>query len=109
MSVVTDSASPEDKKSPDENNIYKIHKLFLNEEDDKNLRAKFENGGYGYKQAKDELLVTIMKWREGKKEKYDELLTDTSFINSLMKEGGDTAQQKAKEKMSIIRKQVGLE
>jgi tryptophanyl-tRNA synthetase len=83
MSIVTDSASPEEKKNPDENNIYKIHRLFLNDEENRDLRAKFENGGYGYKQAKEELLTTLMKWREGKKEKYDELVSNPSFIFSL--------------------------
>ena len=108
MSIVTDSASPEEKKNPDENNIYKIHKLFLNDEENRDLRAKFENGGYGYKQAKEELLATLMKWREGKKEKYDELVSNPSFIFSLLKEGGEQARKKAEEKMEIVRKQVGL-
>lgn len=108
MSIVTDSASPEEKKNPDENNIYKIHRLFLNDEENRDLRAKFENGGYGYKQAKEELLATLMKWREGKKEKYDELVSNPSFIFSLLKEGGEQARKKAEEKMEIVRKQVGL-
>jgi tryptophanyl-tRNA synthetase len=108
MSIVTDSASPEEKKNPDENNIYKIHRLFLNDEENRDLRAKFENGGYGYKQAKEELLTTLMKWREGKKEKYDELVSNPSFIFSLLKEGGEQARKKAEEKMEIVRKQVGL-
>ncbi len=108
MSIVTDSASPEEKKNPDDNNIYKIHKLFLSEEEDVLLRAKFLDGGYGYKQAKDELLATLMKWREVKKEKYDELVSNPSFIFSLLKEGGEQARKKAEEKMNIVRKQVGL-
>lgn len=108
MSVVTDCATPEDKKNPDENNIYKIHKLFLNKEEDKILRAKFLDGGYGYKQAKDELLITLMKWREGKKEKYDEIVTNPSEIISILKNGGEKAQAKAIEKMETIRYQVGL-
>lgn len=109
MSIVTDSASPEDKKNPDENNIYKIHKLFLTKEEDVTLRAKFEQGGYGYKQAKDELLATIMKWRERRKEKYDELVANPSEIISMLKSGGEQAQQKAEERMSVVRKQVGLD
>lgn len=109
MSVVTDSASAEDKKNPDENNIYKIHKLFLNQEEDIALRAKFEQGGYGYKQAKDELLETIMKWREGKKEKYDDLVANPSEILSILQNGGEIAEKKAEEKMNVVRNQVGLE
>lgn len=108
MSIVTDSATPEEKKNPDENNIYNIHKLFLNAEEIAQLRAKFENGGYGYKQAKDELLATIMKWREGKKEVYDELIANPEKLQNILREGGKVAQAKASKKMEEVRKVVGL-
>jgi tryptophanyl-tRNA synthetase len=108
MSIVTDSATPEEKKNPDENNIYNIHKLFLTEAENAVLRAKFENGGYGYKQAKDDLLATIMKWREGKKEVYDDLLAHPEKIRAILEEGGKVAQAKASTKMEEVRKVVGL-
>lgn len=108
MSIVTDSASPEDKKNPDENNIYKIHKLFLNKEGDEALRNKFANGGYGYKQAKDELLATLMKWREGKKEIFDELVDNSEKILSVLDKNGVIAREKAETKMKKIKKSVGL-
>ncbi len=108
MSIVTDSATPEDKKNPDENNIYKIHKLFLNKEADEVLRSKFSNGGYSYKEAKEELLATIMKWREGKLEKYNHLVDNFSELNSLLEKNGGVACEKAKIKMEKIRKTVGL-
>ena len=108
MSIVTDSATPESVKNPDTNNIYKIHALFLNDEDILGLRAKFENGGYGYKQAKDDLLVTIMKWREGKKEEYDDLMSHPDNIQAILDEGGKQARIKAQQTMKEVRKQVGL-
>jgi tryptophanyl-tRNA synthetase len=108
MSIVTDSASPEEKKNPDENNIYNIHKLFLTQEEDSILRTKFTDGGYGYKQAKDELLVTLMKWREGKKEIYDDLLAHPEKIQNILKEGGKVAKAKAEKKMEEVRRVVGL-
>ncbi len=108
MSIVTDSATPEEKKNPDENNIYNIHKLFLNEEEDASLRAKFTEGGYGYKQAKDELLATLMKWREGKKEIYDDLIANPEKLQNILREGGKVAQVKASKKMEEVRKVVGL-
>jgi tryptophanyl-tRNA synthetase len=108
MSIVTDSATPEEKKSPDENNIYNIHKLFLTQEENDVLRTKFENGGYGYKQAKDELLVTLMKWREGKKEIYDDLITHPEKIRTILEEGGKVAKAKAETTMEEVRKVVGL-
>ena len=109
MGIVTDSASPEDKKNPDTNNIYNIHKLFLSTEEIQALRSKFENGGHGYKQAKDELLETIMKWREGKKEIFDDLMAHPEKIQSVLEEGGKVAQAKAQKMMKEVRKQVGLQ
>lgn len=108
MSIVTDSATPEEVKDPETNNIYNIHKLFLTKEGDEALRAKFENGGYGYKQAKDDLLATLMTWREGKKEIYDDLMAHPEKIKSILREGGKVAQAKAEKKMEEVRKVVGL-
>ncbi len=108
MSIVTDSANPEDKKNPDENNIYKIHRLFLSEDEDMKLRAKYSNGGYGYKEAKENLLKVIMKWREGKKEKFDDLMSDENKLVKLLEKNGNLAREVAEKKMEIIRKQVGL-
>lgn len=108
MSIVTDSAQPEEKKNPDTNNVYLIHKIFLNEEEDKMLREKFENGGYGYKQAKDDLLATIMKWREGKKDAYDDLMTHPEKIKDILDQGEKEAILKAQKTMTDIRKTVGL-
>ncbi len=108
MSIVTDSASPEDKKNPDENNIYKIHKLFLNKEEDEVLRGKFLNGGYSYKEAKEDLLDTINKWRSNKKPLYDEIVDNQEKIFSILNKNGEVAKEKAKQKMLKIRKTVGL-
>lgn len=108
MSIVTDSAAPEEKKDPDTNNVYNIHKLFLTKEEDATLRAKFTDGGYGYKQAKDELLATIMKWREGKIEIYNDLIAHPEKIKVILEEGSKVARAKAESTMEVVRKTVGL-
>ena len=108
MGIVTDSASPEDTKDPDTNNIYNIHKLFLSEEEVKNLRGKFEQGGYGYKQAKDELLETIMRWREGRYETFNDMMSNPEKIKNILEEGGARAQLKAQVTMKEVREQIGL-
>ncbi len=109
MGIVTDSAAPEDKKNPDTNTIYNIHKLFLAKGEDAELRAKFERGGYGYKDAKIELLVTIMKWRVGKKEMFDELMNNPNKIKKILDDGGKKARVRAQETMKAVRRQIGLE
>jgi tryptophanyl-tRNA synthetase len=108
MGIVTDSARPEDKKNADENNIFNIHKHFLDEAGQVALRAKFEDGGYSYKEAKEELLSTIMEWREGKKEKFDVLMNNQDQIIAILEEGGRKARVKAQITMSQVREQTGL-
>lgn len=113
MSIVTDSARPEDKKDPDTNNIYNIHKYFLTKEEDIKLREKFINSSettpYGYAQAKKELLETIMKFREGKYEKYLELLNDTEKLKEILKIGAENANKKAADTIKDIRIITGLD
>ncbi len=109
MSIVTDSAAPDAKKDPDTNNVYNIHRLFLTKQEDTELRAKFERGGYGYKDAKEALLASIMKWREGRKEKFDELMAHPDKIIKILDEGGKKARARAQETMKQVRGQVGLE
>jgi tryptophanyl-tRNA synthetase len=109
MSIVTDSATPDEKKNPDTNNVFNIHKLFLTASETAELRAKFEKGGYGYKEAKEELLATIMKWREGRKQKFDELMAHPEMLQRILEEGGKKARTRAQETAKEVRKQVGLE
>lgn len=115
MSIVTDSKLPNEKKDPDENNIYKIHKLFLNKEEDKILRERFMNSdkaSYGYKEAKEELLATIFSYFKDMRQKY-EYYTNTDegkeVVMSVMKEGAKNANKKAEEMMQKVRKETGLD
>jgi tryptophanyl-tRNA synthetase len=108
MSIVTDSARPEDKKNPDENNIYHIHKLFLTADEDVALRAKFENGGYGYKEAKEALLETFTTWIAPHKEKYEHFTAHPAVVHDILTSGGSKARARAQAKMAKIRVATGL-
>lgn len=108
MGIVTDSARPEDKKDPDTNNIYKIHKLFLSKDQDKILRDKFLNGGYGYKDAKTDLLDTFLNWRKPFVEKYNHYKENPREVEIILLECGENARNKAKESMHHIRNTIGL-
>jgi tryptophanyl-tRNA synthetase len=108
MSIVTDSARPEESKNPDENNIYQIHKLFLSREEDKVLRAKFESGGYGYKEAKDNLLAAILDFTAPMREKYEYYQTHRDEVEDILQKGAEKAREKARETMRKVREQTGL-
>ena len=111
--IVTDSARPEDKKISEENNIYKIHSLFLNETEKEILKNKFENASaqhpYGYKQAKDELLATIINYTSTMREKYNYYQNNQSEVYAILQAGAAQAKLIAEQNIKTIRKQVGLE
>ena len=108
MSIVTDSARPEDKKNPDENNIYNIHTLFLNKEDDVVLRKKFEDGGYGYKDAKEACAQVVIDFISPKRERYDYYQSHREEVIAILEEGRKKAEEKAKKTMLEAKKLVGL-
>ena len=118
MSIVTDSARPEDKKDPDTNNIFNIHKLFLNKDEIKALRVKFEKAGekgddgeiilYGYKEAKENLFNEIIKFITPKREKYDYYQSHTDEVYEILKRGGEEARSVAQKTMYQVRKDTGL-
>jgi tryptophanyl-tRNA synthetase len=109
MSIVTDSARPEDKKDPDTNNVYNIHKLFLTKEEDEVLRAKFKDGGYGYKEAKEALLKTYTNWLRSFEDKYQHYHSNPDEVYEILRKGGEKARRKAQEKMKQVRIATGLD
>jgi tryptophanyl-tRNA synthetase len=115
MSIKTDSKMPNEKKNPDENNIYNIHKLFLNEVENKRLREKFLNSElipYSYKEAKEDLYNAFVKYFAEMQKKYD-YYTKTAKgkkeIFSIMKSGAKKANKKAEEVMRKVRLDTGLD
>lgn len=108
MSIVTDSARPEDKKDPDENNIYKIHKLFLSPEEDQALRLRYEEGGLGYKEAKDMLYEAIIAFITPKREKYDYYQNNRDEVEQILQEGAARAREKSEIMMKEVKRVTGL-
>lgn len=109
MSIVTDSARPEDKKNPDENAVYQIHKLFLSKEEDTELRAQFENGGYGYKDAKEACAEAILSFIRPMREKYNYYQNNKDEVETILADGAQKARARSDEMMSVIRKVTGLQ
>jgi tryptophanyl-tRNA synthetase len=108
MSIVTDSAGPADAKDPDTNNIYNIHKHFLTKEEDWVLRGKYKDGGYGYKQAKEDLLESILNFRKGKIEIYEDLINNKEKIRKILDQGAIRAREVAEKRMKEVREIAGL-
>jgi tryptophanyl-tRNA synthetase len=108
MSVVTDSLRPEDPKNPEENNVFKLHSLFLNEQEKEELAAKYRAGGLGYKEAKEMLAESVKKFIAPLREKRKQIAADSVYVNKVLEEGGKKAHAIAEYKLKDIRSKVGI-
>lgn len=108
MAIVTDSKRPEEHKNADENTIFNIHKLFLDGAAIEQLRARFEQGGYGYKEAKESCRDAIIAFIAPRREKYDYYQAHPEEVEKILAEGGAKAKQRAEETMYTVRRLVGL-
>jgi tryptophanyl-tRNA synthetase len=107
MSIVTDSKRPEDKKNPDECNIYKIHKLFLNREDLIKLRKRYEDGGLSYKESKDMLYSEIISFISPMREKRKYYENNLDEVRKILEDGKIKVRKIIEDKMKIVRDKVG--
>lgn len=63
--IPTAAIAIDDPKNPDEDNVYALRKLFLDEEQDAVVRARYTAWGLSYKDAKQELgdcIVALTTW-----------------------------------------------
>jgi tryptophanyl-tRNA synthetase len=109
MGIVTDSKTPDEKKDPDTNNIYNIHRLFLTKDEDAKLRSKYQEGGLSYKDAKEGLLHAILHFVTPMREKYEHYQSHPAEVEAILEQGGRKAKEKAEATMKAVRKAVGLD
>jgi tryptophanyl-tRNA synthetase len=108
MTIVTDSARPEEPKNPDENNVYQIHKLFLSKEEDAALRARYREGGLGYKEAKELCAEAIIDFVSPMREKYDYYKAHPAEVEAILTRGAEEARKEARKTINAVRKATGL-
>ena len=109
MKIPTDSKGVDEPKNPDESILFAIHKLLLNDEALKTLKEKYQNGGMGYKEAKELLIKDLVAFIKPMREKREMLAQDMDQVLDILKEGGKRAFMSAEKKMKEIREKVGVE
>lgn len=113
MSIVTDSARPEDAKNPDTNNIFNIHKLFLNEVECAELKSKYVEASttspFGYADAKKECAISVINYFLPMRTKYEYYKNNPEEVKNILKSGAEKANLKAEEMMKKVRVDTGLD
>jgi len=109
MSIPTDSKGVAEPKNPDESIVFQIHKLLLEGQKLTDLRAKYEKGGLGYKEAKELLIADLRAFISPIRAKREALTKDLGSVLDILKKGGEKARSRAEAKMKEVREKVGVE
>ncbi len=104
--IPTSTQTVEEPKNPDECNVYKICKLFLNPEEDETLRKRYEAGGLSYKDVKDYLYEKIIAFVQPIQKKYAEI--SDKEITDLLKKNAKKVNELAQKKIEEVYKKVGF-
>ena len=108
MSIVTDSKGKGEALDPEKDNIFALHKLFLDEQSLSGLAAKYRAGEIGYKESKEMLAENIIKFVTPLRFRREELEKDPSVVERVLAEGGAKAKARAEQTMSKVRELIGV-
>ncbi len=108
MKIVTDSKELEDVKDPDESIIYQLYTLVANQEQQKVLRDKYLQGGYGYGHAKQDLFESLEEYFGKARDEYFKLMDDRNYLDRILAEGAQKARERCEPLMKEIRSVVGV-
>jgi len=108
MSITTNSTLLEEPKDPDVCNVYALIKLFASNDKQKEVRERYEAGGFGYGDAKKELLALIKEYFAEAHERRQELVKDPDTIWDMLRDGGVKARQRAEVIMKDVREVTGM-
>lgn len=108
MSIKTDSTPLEEPKDPDKCPVFNLYKFFASEDEIKDLRKKYEKGGFGYGDSKKLFLEKLLEYFGPYREKRIELKDNLGYVEEVLKEGAKKAQAEAQKTMAKVRVKTGL-
>ncbi len=108
MKIQTDSKGLDERKEPENCNIFKIYKLIGDQKQCSILEQKYQNGGFGYGHAKSELLDLILTKYKLPRLKFQELMNNPKFIEKELEKGAKKANQIANSVLQKVKKNIGL-
>jgi tryptophanyl-tRNA synthetase len=108
MRIVTDTTPLEAPKDPKKCNIFALYKLFANNKEIDIMKDRYLKGGYGYGDAKKELLAKFLDYFADARNKYEDLSKNLDFVESVLKKGAEKAREIATQTIKEVREATGL-
>ena len=108
MKIVTDSTPVEDPKDPTDSYIVQLYSLFASEDEVTAMEDSFRAGGEGYGHYKQALFEAIRDHFSPMRERREELINDTAYVDGVLEEGAKRASETARQVIDRVRSAVGM-
>lgn len=108
MRIVTDSTPVEAPKNPDSCTVFKLFSLLGTEQQVTEMRQKYVAGGYGYGQAKKDLLKLVVEKFDGPRQRFFELMAHRSELEDILRTGEARVREIARKKLDSVRSCLGF-
>ena len=108
MKIKTQSLSIEDKKNPNECNVYNIYSLIASKEKKEVLKTRYTTGGLGYGEAKEILFNEIVERFQKERDLYNTYHSNKSKVEGVLKDGAKKARKQAQIVLKRVRSKVGF-
>ncbi|MEM8884942.1 MAG: tryptophan--tRNA ligase [Planctomycetota bacterium] len=106
--IVTDSTPVEDPKDPDTCNAFAIWKLFANEDETAEMRARYQAGGLGYGEVKKQIMAKMDEEFADARRRRRELTENPDEVWDVLRTCGRKARAVATGVMERVRDATGL-
>ena len=108
MSIKTDSLPIESPKNPYKCNVFALYSLIAKDKEVKQMKENYENGGFGYGEAKNKLFELILETYSKQRETYKYLMENKNEIDEILKEGSIKAKKVADEVIKRVKSKLGI-
>ncbi len=108
MRIVTDSRPMEDAKEPDDDHLYQLYSLFVDDAKREELAAKYRRGGFGYGEVKKALAEEGEAYFAEARNRRKDLEAHPERVREILGDGAAKARKKAAEVLLRAQQNCGV-
>ena len=107
QTIKTDSTPIDAPKDWKTCNLFNIYKLIASKPETADMKSKYEKGGYGYGQAKEDLFALILEKFSKERLEFNHYLNNLDAIDKILEVGATKAKETADTVLNRVRKKLG--
>ena len=108
MKIQTNSLEPGEPKDSSTCNVFSIYKAIASDNEIKDFQKRYDDG-IGWGDAKTSLYEKLNEFLSPYKTEYEKIITDRSYIESVLRDGSNKALEESSPLIKKIRRSVGIQ